>query len=134
MSGFCIVRIKASKMNIGRAAGLLLLLMNCMVNAEDTISSFIRDMMSTFHLSSPTIVYDGDAVPAICYTDQWVLCLSSQVDKSDNEDEFEYKTKSYESKTGGECLFCSSVNNACEDMGIIQGSANPQGPGSVKMR
>ena len=90
-------------MNIGRQAGLLLLLMNSMVNAEDTMSGFVRDMMSTFHLSSPTIVYDGDEVPDICYTDQWVLCISSQVEKSDDDD-FEYKTKSYESKTRGGCL------------------------------
>ena len=62
-------------MNIGRAAGLILLLMNSITNAEDTISSFIRDMMATFQLSSPTIVYDGDEVPEICYTDQWMLCL-----------------------------------------------------------
>ena len=110
MSGFCIVRIKASKMNIGRAAGLLLLLMNCMVNAEDTMSSFVRDMMSTFRLSSPTIVYDGDEVPDICYTDQWVLCISSQVEKSDQH-VFEYNTKSNESTTEGWCLFCACVNN-----------------------
>ena len=102
-------------MNIGRQAGLLLLLMNCMVNAEDTISSFIRDMMNTFHLSSPTIVYDGDEVPDICYTDQWVLCISSQVEKSD-QNVFEYNTKSNESGIEGGCLFCASVDIAHEAM------------------
>ena len=117
MSGFCNVRIKASKMNIGRAAGLLLLLMNCMVNAEDTISSFVRDMMATFHLSSPTIVYNGDEVPEICYTDQWVLCISSQVEKSDQK-VLEYNTKSNEATTEGGSLFCASVSvdNAYEGM------------------
>ena len=115
MSGFCNVRIKASKMNIGRAAGLLLLLMNCMVNAEDTISSFIRDMMTNFHLSSPTIVYDSDEVPEICYTDQWVLCISSQVEKSDQK-VLEYNTKSNESTTEGGSLVCASVDIAHEDM------------------
>ena len=115
MSGFCNVQTKASKMNIGRAAGLLLLLMNCMVNAEDTISSFIRDMMTTFHLSSPTIVYDGDEVPEICYTDQWVLCVSSQAEKSD-ENVFEYNTKINESTSEGRCLFCARVDIAPEDM------------------
>ena len=102
-------------MNIGRQAGLLLLLMNSMVNAEDTMSGFVRDMMSTFHLSSPTIVYDGDEVPAICYTDQWVLCISSQVEKSD-ENVFEYNTISNEATTEGGSLFCASNDIAHEDM------------------
>ena len=89
-----------------------------MVNAEDTISSFIRDMMTTFHLSSPTIVYDGGEAPEICYTDQWVLCVSSEVEKSD-ENIFEYNTKSNESTTEGGCLFCAKVINACEDTEMI---------------
>ena len=90
-------------MNIGRPAGLLLLLMMGMVNAEDTISGFVRDMMATFRLSSPTIVYDGDEAPEICYTDQWVLCVSSQIEKSD-EKVVEYNTKSDELTTEGGCL------------------------------
>ena len=99
-------------------ACLLLLLMNCMVNAEDTISSFVRDMMTTFHLSSPTIVYDGDEAPEICYTDPWVLCFSTQVEKRDKKD-FEYNTKSNESITEGGCLFCACVNHAYEDLKIV---------------
>ena len=58
--------------------GLLLFWMDLGVNGEDTISSFIRDMMATFQLNSPTIMYGGDEAPEICYTDQWVLCLSTQ--------------------------------------------------------
>ena len=36
---------------------------------------FIRDLISTFHLTSPTVLYDGDEAPEICYADQRVLCL-----------------------------------------------------------
>ena len=32
--------------------------------------------MTTFRLTSPTILYDKDEeAPEICYTEQWVLCL-----------------------------------------------------------
>ena len=66
-------------MKIGRLRGLLLLLsIDLRVNGEggETLSSFIRDMMATFGLASPTIVYNSDeTAPEICYTDPWVLCL-----------------------------------------------------------
>ena len=40
------------------------------------MNGFIRDIVSAFRISSPTIIYDGDeAPPDICYTDQRVLCL-----------------------------------------------------------
>ena len=66
-------------MKIGRLRGLLLLLsIDLRVNGEggETLSSFLRDMMATFGLASPTIVYNSDeTAPEICYTDPWVLCL-----------------------------------------------------------
>ena len=43
---------------------------------EGGIDVFLRDIIDTFQLTSPTIVYDSDEkAPEICYTDQWVLCL-----------------------------------------------------------
>ena len=67
-------------MTIRRLLGLFLLLwmVTKRANGEETISSFIRDIMTTFKLNSPTIIYDSDEAPDICFTDQWVLCLSSQ--------------------------------------------------------
>ena len=67
-------------MTIRRLLGLFLLLWMVIkrANGEETISSFIRDIMTTFKLNSPTIIYDSDEAPDICFTDQWVLCLSSQ--------------------------------------------------------
>ena len=42
------------------------------------MNPFIFDLVSTFQLTSPTILYDNDAeIPEICYDSQWVLCLSS---------------------------------------------------------
>ena len=59
---------------------LLLLLWTAIerVNGEITPGSFLRDLIATFRLTSPTIVYDTDEPPEICYTDQWLLCLSSK--------------------------------------------------------
>ena len=67
-------------MKIGRLLGLFLLLWMDLkkVTGEERISSFVRDVMATFRLTSPTIVYDSDEAPEICYTDQWVLCMSSE--------------------------------------------------------
>ena len=67
-------------MKIGRLLGLFLLLWMDFkkVTGEERISSFVRDVMATFRLTSPTIVYDSDEAPEICYADQWVLCMSSE--------------------------------------------------------
>ena len=62
----------------------LLLWMSLVVDGEETISNFIRDAMTTFKLTSPTIVYDAnEEPPEICYTKEWVLCLSSPNHKSE---------------------------------------------------
>ena len=46
------------------------------VNGEEKIDVFLRDIIDTFQMTSPTIVYDSDEeAPEICYTDEWVLCL-----------------------------------------------------------
>ena len=70
-------------MKIGRLLGLFLLLGTEFewVCGEEAISSFIEDVMDTFRLKSPTIVYDSDEAPEICYRKTWVLCLSSSRDK-----------------------------------------------------
>ena len=78
-------------MKIGRLLGLFLLLGTEFewVCGKEVISSFIEDVMATFRLKSPTIVYDSDEAPEICYTDQWVLCMSSEssVDQDTNPKE-----------------------------------------------
>ena len=54
----------------------VVLLVDIRVNGEETISNLIKDIMTTFRLTSPTIVYNGnEAAPEVCHTDQWVLCL-----------------------------------------------------------
>ena len=42
---------------------------------EELMNGFIQDIISTFKLRSPTIIFDNDEVPQICYADQRVLCL-----------------------------------------------------------
>ena len=47
-----------------------------MVNGEATNNIFLKDIISTFRLTSPTVVYNSDEeAPDICYTNQRVLCL-----------------------------------------------------------
>ena len=74
-------------MKLGRLRGLFLLLRMCSVaNGEEMMNIFIRDVLSTFRLTSPTIIYDGnDIAPEVCYSHQWVLCLPSKVIPSDEE-------------------------------------------------
>ena len=58
----------------------LLLLMALRANGADngTLNAFIKDIITTFRMTSPTIVYSNDEeVPEICYTNQWVSCLNS---------------------------------------------------------
>ena len=46
------------------------------VNGDDMLNSFIIDIISTFKLTSPTIIYHGEALE-ICMT-HWVLCLDQE--------------------------------------------------------
>ena len=68
----------------------LLLWMGLRVDGEDTTSLFLQDLITSFGLVSPTIVYNADEeAPEICYTNQWVLCLphfSSETDKGNNQE------------------------------------------------
>ena len=48
-----------------------------MTNGEETISTFIRDIEATFQMKFPTIIYEGEETPGICFSDRWTHCLSS---------------------------------------------------------
>ena len=45
------------------------------ISYEDNLNSFITDVITTFKLVSPTIVYHGNE-PEICFKHNWVLCLN----------------------------------------------------------
>ena len=54
----------------------LLLWMALSVSGEEELmNNFVQDIISTFNLTSPTILYDSDEAPEICYAGQRVLCL-----------------------------------------------------------
>ena len=56
----------------------LILRLDLRINGEETMDAFINDLVTTFKLVSPTILYNNDyEIPEICYASQWVLCLSS---------------------------------------------------------
>ena len=67
-----------------RILGLYLLLwMDLRVDGEERMTNFIRDVISAFKLTSPTIIYDSDEqAPEICYNNQWLLCLPSKQPKT----------------------------------------------------
>ena len=55
---------------------VFLLWMGQEANGEDTLNIFLKDMISKFSLTSPTIVYNSDEeAPDICYTEKWVSCV-----------------------------------------------------------
>ena len=63
-----------------RLVGLFLLLwMSLSVSGEEELmNSFIRDIISTFNLTLPTVIYDSNEAPEICYENtpkRRVLCL-----------------------------------------------------------
>ena len=45
---------------------------------EDLMNKFVQDIISMFNLTLPTVLYDSDEAPDICYTntpERRVLCL-----------------------------------------------------------
>ena len=54
---------------------------------EDNMDGFISDLILSFRLTSPTIIYHCDA-PEICFTTPWVLCLHQDVLKEGKETKF----------------------------------------------
>ena len=81
------------KMGGRRLVGLFLLLwMAATVSGqEDLMNQFVHDIISTFNLTLPTILYDSDEPPQICYEntpERRVLCLlateeEQEIDRSD---------------------------------------------------
>ena len=95
-------------MKLGRGHfGLFLLLwMGLRVNGEVTMSLFIEDVLSTFKLKAPTIIYGGDEPPVICYTKWWVLCLLNEFgnDQGSDEEDSENNKEDSEKDNGGKLL------------------------------
>ena len=108
---------KAETMDMGRPLGLFLLLwMVLRVDGEKNIDFFIPDVITTFGLTMPTIIYDGaDEAPEICYTNQGVLCLPSENQEKEStvESETDLERKStQESATESESKFVKSVTES----------------------
>ena len=63
-----------------RLAGLFLLLWMIVTisGQEDLLNNFVNDIISTFNLTLPTVLYDSDEPPQTCYEntpERRVLCL-----------------------------------------------------------
>ena len=50
------------------------------VLSDDVLNGFIKDIISTFKLQSPTLVYHGQA-PELCFTHHWVLCMNLEFEQ-----------------------------------------------------
>ena len=46
------------------------------------LEAFFGDIIDTWHIASPTIIAQ-DSLPALCMRHQWVLCLSSEMERED---------------------------------------------------
>ena len=55
----------------------LFLMLPQVMKCDDNMNGFLSDLILSFRLISPTIVYHGDA-PEICFTKNWVLCLNQE--------------------------------------------------------
>ena len=60
---------------------LFLFIIPNMMKCDDNINSFISDLITSFKLISPTLIYHGDA-PEICFTHHWVLCLNLESEQA----------------------------------------------------
>ena len=57
---------------------LILMGLRAHAKGEKNGNRFLEDIINTFKLTSPTIVYNRDEeAPDICYSAKWVLCLHS---------------------------------------------------------
>ena len=56
---------------------VFLLWMITIVKSDGTIDDFVGDIISTFKLMSPTIIYSYDEAPEICWSKEWLLCLKA---------------------------------------------------------
>ena len=80
---------------------------------NQNVDSFVRDIVETFRYHSPTIIYDEYA-PEICITRQWVLCVTNEPDKENNElaDYFAMLTRTRVHTTDNRYIFNSNVDAA----------------------
>ena len=57
---------------------LRIVLMGLKARGKTNTNVFLQDIITTFRLTSPTILYNKDEEsPAICHSAEWVLCLHS---------------------------------------------------------
>ena len=64
-----------------------LVVMSCLllhVKGDPTVDTFVMDIIETFHSRSPTIIFDEYA-PEICFTRQWVLCITTGPDSREKD-------------------------------------------------
>ena len=71
-------------MEIFKFSGLILMLLTHQgVDCNELLDAFIGDVISTFGLTSPTLVYASDEAPDICRTYIWVSCLNQGHDQKE---------------------------------------------------
>ena len=59
------------------------------MKCDDNMNGFISDLILTFRLISPTIIYHGDA-PELCFTTPWVLCLHQDIPQEGRETTYNF--------------------------------------------
>ena len=64
---------------------IFLLWMLTIVKGNCKTDNFLGDILSTFKLISPTIIYSNEEAPKICMTKQWVLCLPNSLETEQSQ-------------------------------------------------
>ena len=54
------------------------------IEATGTLEKFIGNLIDTFQLTSPTLIYHEEA-PEICFTWTWILCLEDNLELQPSE-------------------------------------------------
>ena len=100
--------------------GLTFMLLTCQaVNCDELLDAFIGDIISSFGLISPTLVYASDEAPDICRTYIWVLCLNQGDDQHELE---EHIVMLYKKRKQDGMIFIGASEEFARNLELLQPS------------
>ena len=91
--------------------GLILLLwMSYCAKGEEAMNIFIKDLIDTFKLASPAILYNSDeGIPEICYSSHWILCMPSNQHDGSGEGKSPNDAKSDKDSENNGTMRCATL-------------------------
>ena len=84
---------------------------------ENNANTFLQDIITTFRLTSPTIVYNEDEeAPNVCHSAKWSLCLPSGLTSwypEDNAKSLINDSKKSEGDSRGDVKYTNNPHYEC---------------------